>query len=66
MALADVYDALVSRRVYKSPMSHEQAKKIIIEGSGKHFDADIVQAFLADEDEFIAIAARFEDGAADL
>jgi putative two-component system response regulator len=61
MALADVYDALISRRVYKSPMSHEQARDIIVQGAGKHFDADVTQAFLSREDEFIAIAARFED-----
>lgn len=63
MALADVYDALVSRRVYKPPMSHEEAKEIIVEGAGKHFDADVVQAFLGVEREFISIATRFEDSA---
>jgi putative two-component system response regulator len=61
MALADVYDALISRRVYKPAMSHEQAKDIIVQGSGQHFDADVVQAFLSMENEFIAIAARFSD-----
>lgn len=66
MALADVYDALVSRRVYKPGMSHEKAREIILEGNGKHFDADVVQAFLAHEDEFIAINARFEDNGVDL
>jgi putative two-component system response regulator len=61
MAVADVYDALVSRRVYKPPMSHDKAKEIIVEGAGKHFDADVVQAFLGVGDEFLSIAARFED-----
>lgn len=45
MAVADVYDALVSRRVYKAPLSHEESVAIIHEGSGKHFDPDVVKAF---------------------
>jgi putative two-component system response regulator len=65
MALADVYDALICRRIYKPPMSHEKAKEIIVEGAGKHFDADVVQAFLAVENEFTTIAARFGDNNAD-
>lgn len=66
MALADVYDALISRRVYKEPMPHKEALKIIIEGRGKHFDPDIVDAFLALQDEFQAIAERFIDNEADI
>ncbi|ASG20564.1 MULTISPECIES: response regulator [Nitrospirillum] len=61
MAVADVYDALISRRVYKDPMPHEQAAAIIADGSGSHFDPDIVKAFLEIEDEFRAIAERFAD-----
>lgn len=61
MALADVYDALISRRVYKDPMPHEKAVQIITEGKGIHFDPDVVDAFLAVADEFKAIAARFAD-----
>lgn len=61
MALADVYDALISARVYKPAMSHAQARPIILEGRGKHFDPDVVDAFLAVESQFIAIAARFKD-----
>lgn len=61
MALADVYDALISRRVYKEGLSHEEAARIITEGRGKHFDPDVVDAFLAIQDEFKAIAARFID-----
>ena len=61
MALADVYDALISRRVYKAPMSHEQAFKIILEGKGTHFDPDIVDAFLSIAEDFRAIERRFSD-----
>jgi len=61
MALADVYDALISRRVYKDSMTHEQAATIIKAGRGSHFDPDIVDAFLAIQDEFQAIVARFAD-----
>ncbi len=61
MALADVYDALISRRVYKNAMPHKEAVRIITEGRDKHFDPDIVDAFLSIEDEFKAIATRFAD-----
>ncbi len=61
MALADVYDALRCRRVYKDPMSHETAKQIILEGSGSHFDPEVVDAFLKKEKEFISIAANYSD-----
>jgi putative two-component system response regulator len=61
MAVADVYDALVSARPYKKPMTHEQSSQIIIEGSGKHFDPDIVNAFIALQDKFKAIAEEFSD-----
>ncbi|WP_426162099.1 response regulator [Pseudoduganella sp. R-34] len=61
MAVADVYDALISRRVYKDGMPHEQAVQIITEGKGKHFDPDIVDAFIGLQEEFRAIAARFHD-----
>lgn len=66
MAVADVYDALICRRVYKEPMSHEAAVKIMLEGSGKHFDPDMLDAFIAIQAEFIAIAQRFIDSDADL
>jgi len=55
-ALADVYDALTSQRVYKPKYSHEKARRLILEGDGTHFDPDMVQAFLNREDEFIHIA----------
>jgi len=61
MAVADVYDALISRRVYKDGMPHEKAVQIIIEGKGKHFDPDMIDAFIGLQEEFRAIAARFHD-----
>ena len=61
MALADVYDALISQRVYKKGMPHEQAVDIIRQGKGQHFDPDIVEAFLEIADEFQTIAAQFAD-----
>ncbi len=66
MAVADVYDALISRRVYKQGMPHEKAAQIIIDGKGSHFDADMVDAFLALQDEFQAIAARYADDHLDM
>ena len=65
VALADVYDALTSRRVYKDAFSHEAARNILLEGCGTQFDPDIVKAFLNREAEFIAIRERLsaEDAA---
>lgn len=62
MALADVYDALITKRVYKPAFSHEKSRDIILEGKGKHFDPDIVDAFVAIEDRFLEIAAAHHDG----
>ena len=61
MALADVYDALISKRVYKPGFSHEKARGIILEGKGTHFDPQIVEAFMRVEDEFKAIAKQYQD-----
>jgi putative two-component system response regulator len=61
VALADVYDALRSKRVYKAAFSHEVARKAIVDESGSHFDPDVVQAFLNREQEFIAIANQLSD-----
>tara|TARA_B100000959_G_scaffold279369_1_gene339404 strand:+ start:1759 stop:3216 length:1458 start_codon:yes stop_codon:yes gene_type:complete len=61
MALADVYDALISKRVYKKTFSHEKTREIIVEGKAKHFDPDIVDAFLKIENDFIKIAREFVD-----
>jgi len=61
MAVADVYDALISQRIYKDAMSHAQAREIIAEGRGQHFDPDIVDAFLELGVIFEAVALRFAD-----
>jgi putative two-component system response regulator len=61
MAVADVYDALISRRVYKEPMPHEKAMLVIQEGRGKHFDPDIVDAFVVINEEFRLISQRYLD-----
>jgi putative two-component system response regulator len=61
MALADVFDALISRRVYKSAMPIEEVNRILLEGRGRHFDPDIVDAYVACQDEFLAIARRYAD-----
>lgn len=66
MAVADVYDALISRRIYKPAMPHEKAVSIIAEGKGNHFDPDMVDAFLEIADECKAIADRYLDSDADL
>ena len=64
MAIADVFDALISVRPYKTAMSYEQAREIIAAGRGKHFDPDVTDAFLAGFDDFVAIAQRYLDGGA--
>lgn len=61
MALSDVYDALISKRVYKGPLTHDEAKNIILEGRGTHFDPDVVDAFIKRENRFIEIAKKFRD-----
>jgi len=65
MALADVYDALISRRVYKSEMPHEQAVATILKGRGTHFDPDMLDAFVVIQDQLLAIATRFQDAGGD-
>lgn len=59
MALADVFDALISPRVYKAPLSFDAARNIIAAGRGAHFDPDITDAFLAGFGEFVDIAVRY-------
>ena len=59
MAVADVYDALVSKRVYKDAIPHEESLRIIHEGSGKHFDPDVVKAFDTFENELPKIYKSF-------
>ena len=61
MALADVFDALMTRRVYKQPFSLDETTRIICEGRGKHFDPDVVDAFMACRERFADIASRFAD-----
>ncbi len=63
MALADVFDALISRRVYKAAYSLDAARAIIVGESGRHFDPQVVSAFVAAFDEFKAIAERYSDEA---
>ena len=55
VALADVYDALTSKRVYKRAFPHDVARSIIVQESGTHFDPVLVEAFLATEGEFVDI-----------
>jgi putative two-component system response regulator len=61
MAVADVYDALISARVYKPAFPHEVAVKIIVEGRDKHFDPELVDAFMRVQEEFKSIARKFQD-----
>ncbi len=61
MALADVFDALINRRCYKEAMSYDEATRIIVEGSGNHFDPNVVNAFIRCKHQFIEIAENFKD-----
>lgn len=61
MAVADVYDALISQRVYKPALPHDRAVQIVFQGRGSHFDPDMVDAFIGIQDEFNDIAQRFKD-----
>ena len=61
VAVADVYDALVSHRIYKSGLSHEDACRLIQEGAGTHFDPRVVNAFEARQDDFRRIAVSMCD-----
>jgi putative two-component system response regulator len=61
MAVADVYDALINKRVYKRAISHEEAVQVIREGRGTHFDPDVVDAFLGCADGIREIANRYKE-----
>ena len=61
MAVADVYDALISRRVYKDASTHEQAMAYILDHSGSQFDPEVVRALQAVAEDFRTIARRFSD-----
>jgi putative two-component system response regulator len=54
VALADAYDALTSKRIYKDALPHDKAKAAMVKGRGSHFDPDVVDAFLANEGRFVA------------
>jgi putative two-component system response regulator len=60
-AIADVFDALTSKRPYKEPFSVEKSLAIIREGKGSHFDPDVVDAFFAIQDEILMIKKRYGD-----
>jgi putative two-component system response regulator len=61
MALADVFDALISKRVYKNAMPRDQVQSIIQQGRNQHFDPDMADVFLAHFDDFCAIVDRYGD-----
>ncbi|HEY8097972.1 MAG TPA: two-component system response regulator [Methylobacter sp.] len=62
MAVADVFDALLARRPYKEPMSIAQATAIIMEGKGKHFDPEVVEAFVVIQDDLNRMSIQWADG----
>ena len=66
MAIADVYDALISQRVYKKGIPHEKAVGIIVDGKGTHFDPKMIEAFVKLHDAFNAIALSFADFSEDM
>ncbi|OIR17242.1 cyclic di-GMP phosphodiesterase response regulator RpfG [mine drainage metagenome] len=61
MAVADVYDALISRRIYKRAYSHDEAVAYILQGDGKHFDPEVLEAFQQIQEEFRQIAGQYQD-----
>jgi putative two-component system response regulator len=61
MALADVFDALISRRVYKQPIPADEARDMIAGERGRHFDPDVAEAFLASFADFVAVAERYRE-----
>ena len=63
MAVADVFDALVSRRCYKEPFSYDKALSIIREDAGKHFDPLVADAFLSAKEEVLEVAQHFAERA---
>ena len=64
VAMADVYDALTSKRVYKPAFSHYIARSMIIETSGKHFDPRLVQGLIDMEEQFVAVQEKLADTSA--
>lgn len=61
MAIADVYDALISERAYKRAFTHEEAVEVIVRGRGTHFDPDLVELFVEKAEEFRSIASQLAD-----
>ena len=61
MAIVDVYDALISKRVYKKPITHEEALSIIVGQKGTLFDPDVVESFLEIHEEFKKLSIEFAD-----
>ena len=61
VAVADVYDAVTTKRVYKDAMSHERAMEIIEDANGQQFDPEVVEAFRRREADFIRLAAELGD-----
>ncbi|WP_456385509.1 response regulator [Desulfolithobacter sp.] len=61
MAIADVYDALISKRVYKDSMTHDDALEIMKQGRGQHFDPCMIDIFLEIETEFHHVARKYQD-----
>lgn len=59
-AIADVYDALTSKRIYKPEYSHETSKEIILEGRGSQFDPYLVDVFLNCEEQFLQVREQFQ------
>jgi len=66
VAVADVYDALISNKVYKDGITHDAAVQVIVAERGAHFDPDVVDAFMAEHAEFAAIARLHADTDADM
>ncbi len=66
VAVADVYDALISNKVYKDGIGHDAAITVIFGERGAHFDPDVVDAFMEVHPEFVEIAARYADSDADM
>jgi putative two-component system response regulator len=64
VAVADVYDALTSRRVYKDAVTHEQAMAVIRRDRGTHFDPEVVDAFLRAQEQILALRERWRDDVA--
>jgi putative two-component system response regulator len=66
VALADVYDALISNKIYRQGMSYESAVGVIFSERGEHFDPDMVDAFMELTVEFEDVAKRFADSEQDM